>query len=133
MKEAKVVVTKEEKVAKPVEAAPVKEVKTKATKSSLLKGAAEKSETKPEESKKADSPKKAKAKLEIDQNAKWSDLFEKYKAIKPVVYNMREAFEANQPMQHKVLGWGWILSNENDRLEVVFKDGKKILISNYKG
>ncbi|NUM58915.1 MAG: hypothetical protein HUU56_09810 [Bdellovibrionaceae bacterium] len=76
---------------------------------------------------------KAAAKLEIEQNAKWSDLFEKFKAVKPITYNMREVFEANQPIQHKVLGWGWILSNENDRLEVLFKEGKKILISNYKG
>lgn len=103
---------------------------TKTSKSSLLKVAPQ-VEEKPVE-KKTEGKKKA-SKLEIDQNTKWSDLYEKFKAIKPVVYNMREIFEANQPVQHKVLGWGWILSNENDRLEVLFKDGKKILISNYKG
>lgn len=75
---------------------------------------------------------KKKEKLEIDSNIKWGDLYEKYKQIKPVNYSMKDAFEANQPIQHKILGWGWVISSENDRLEVLFKDGKKILISNYK-
>jgi hypothetical protein len=35
-------------------------------------------------------------------------------------------------LMHKVLGWGFVLSNLNDRLEVLFKDGIKVLISNYK-
>lgn len=82
--------------------------------------------------KKKTAAQKKKEKLEIDSNAKWADLFEKYKQVKPVSYSMRDAFEANQPLQHKVLGWGWVMSSENDRLEVLFKDGKKILISNYK-
>ncbi len=91
--------------------------------------------TKPEKvknPKKKTAAQKKKEKLEIDSNAKWADLFEKYKQVKPVNYSMRDAFEANQPIQHKVLGWGWVMSSENDRLEVLFKDGKKVLISNYK-
>ena len=82
--------------------------------------------------KKKTAAQKKKEKLEIDSNAKWADLFEKYKQVKPVNYSMRDAFEANQPIQHKILGWGWVMSSENDRLEVLFKDGKKVLISNYK-
>lgn len=121
------------KAVKVIDETPVKEVKSKVNKSSLLKVVEDKAETSVSEVKKTEPTKKSKAKLEVDQNAKWADLFEKYKAVKPVIYNMREVFEANQPMQHKVLGWGWIMSNENDRLEVLFKDGKKILISNYKG
>lgn len=124
----KVAEKKKAEVVEATEVAPVKEVKAKASKSSLLKADESNGQ------KKVGEPKKTKqTKLEIDQNAKWSDLFEKYKGIKPVVYNMREVFESNQPLQHKILGWGWIMSNENDRLEVLFKDGKKILISNYKG
>lgn len=69
---------------------------------------------------------------DVDSGAKWGDLHEKYKQFKAVSYNMKDAYEANQPLMHKILGWGWILSSENDRLEVLFKDGKKILISNYK-
>ena len=32
----------------------------------------------------------------------------------------------------KVLGWGFILKNDNDRLEVLFETGIRMLISNYK-
>ncbi len=85
-----------------------------------------------EKPKKKTAAQKKKEKLEIDANVKWGDLFEKYKQLKPVNYSMKDVFEANQPIQHKVLGWGWVISSENDRLEVLFKDGKKILISNYK-
>ncbi|MBN8537569.1 MAG: hypothetical protein J0M15_10995 [Deltaproteobacteria bacterium] len=121
-------------------ASSVVEQKVNSDKSSLLKiGKVEKVKTekvKTEKVKKIVEPKKPKLtkleKAEIDQNAKWADLFEKFKAVKPVDYNMRDVFESNQPLMHKILGWGWILSSENDRLEVLFKDGKKILISNYK-
>ncbi len=47
-------------------------------------------------------------------------------------YNMSEQYPAQSPLIHKTLGWGFILSNNNDRLEVLFETGKKILISNYK-
>jgi hypothetical protein len=62
----------------------------------------------------------------------WLELHRKHSDEKASNYDMRSAFEASTPLNHKILGWGWILSNENDRLEVVFKDGKRILISNYK-
>jgi hypothetical protein len=45
---------------------------------------------------------------------------------------MSAQFEANRPIQHKVLGWGFVLNNDNDRLEVLFEQGVKMLISNYK-
>ena len=45
---------------------------------------------------------------------------------------MKAVFEEKTAILHKVLGWGYILSNRNDRLEVLFKDGIKYLISNYK-
>jgi hypothetical protein len=66
-----------------------------------------------------------------EENARWVELHEKHKSVKPVVYDMKLQYEANKALQHKILGWGWILSNENDRLEVLFKDGRKVLISNY--
>lgn len=61
---------------------------------------------------------------------KWSELRIKYGNEKATNYSMNEQFEANKPIQHKVLGWGYILSNQNDRLEVLFEQGVKILISN---
>ena len=45
---------------------------------------------------------------------------------------MTETFVALAPLQHKVLGWGFVLTNENDRLEVLFETGIRMLISNYK-
>lgn len=82
-------------------------------------------------SKSAEAKEKAARQASSDEEARWSDLYEKYKSEKPFVYDMKKQFDANKPLQHKVLGWGWILSNENDRLEVLFKEGRKILISNY--
>lgn len=66
-----------------------------------------------------------------EDESRWMDLHERYRAEKPQVYDMKATFEAGKPLQHKLLGWGWILSNENDRLEVLFKDGRRMLISNY--
>ncbi len=72
----------------------------------------------------------------IDRNGDLSDIWQKFfdthKNEKAKQYNMRETFEAKSSLQHVKLGWGFILSNINDRLEVLFKEGIKILISNYK-
>lgn len=48
-------------------------------------------------------------------------------------YDMKKTFEPKTAIEHKTLGWGYILENRNDRLEVLFKDGIRFLISNYKG
>lgn len=62
---------------------------------------------------------------------KWSTLFKK-SADAAVPYNISGKFEAKTAILHKVLGWGYVLANRNDRLEVLFRDGIKYLISNYK-
>lgn len=67
-----------------------------------------------------------------DEKAKWSELNKKYGKEKAVNYKMSETFQTMIPLQHKVLGWGFILTNENDRLEVLFETGIRMLISNYK-
>ena len=64
--------------------------------------------------------------------AKWANLFKKAEQIESKPYNMKASFEEQTAIVHKVLGWGYILANRNDRLEVLFKDGIKYLISNYK-
>ena len=66
-----------------------------------------------------------------EEERRWNEFHEKHKTDKAQTYDMKATFEAAQPLQHKILGWGWILSNDNDRLEVLFRDGKRILISNY--
>ena len=63
---------------------------------------------------------------------KWSSLFKKAEQIESQPYNMKGVFAEKTAIVHKVLGWGYILANRNDRLEVLFKDGIKYLISNYK-
>ena len=67
-----------------------------------------------------------------DEKAKWAELNKKYGKDKAVTYKMTERFPTLAPLQHKVLGWGFILTNENDRLEVLFENGIRMLISNYK-
>jgi hypothetical protein len=63
---------------------------------------------------------------------KWSTLYKRAEQIESKPYNMKAQFEEKTAIMHKVLGWGYILANRNDRLEVLFKDGIKYLISNYK-
>jgi hypothetical protein len=66
------------------------------------------------------------------ETVKWQDLMKKFGHLDAKEYNMREIFEANIPIIHKVLGWGFVISVLNDRLEVLFEQGIKNLISNYK-
>ena len=67
-----------------------------------------------------------------DEKAKWAELFKKYGKEKAATYKMSDTFLSLNPISHKVLGWGFILSNDNDRLEVLFETGIRMLISNYK-
>lgn len=67
-----------------------------------------------------------------DEKAKWQEFYKRHGKDKAVNYKMTESFESLSPLQHKVLGWGFILTNDNDRLEVLFENGIKMLISNYK-
>lgn len=68
----------------------------------------------------------------VDEKAKWNELQKKYGKEKAPLYKMSDKFESMAAIQHKVLGWGFVLSNENDRLEVLFEAGIRMLISNYK-
>jgi hypothetical protein len=67
-----------------------------------------------------------------DEKAKWAELFKKYGKEKAFNYKMTETYPSLIPLQHKVLGWGFVLTNDNDRLEVLFENGIRMLISNYK-
>lgn len=84
-----------------------------------------------------EAPKKEK-KIKIDKTGltedqiRWHELHEKHRGIKAPNYSIGGQFEAKSPIQHKIFGWGFILSNEYDRLEVLFQDGKRMLISNRK-
>lgn len=63
---------------------------------------------------------------------KWAALYRKSEQIEAKPYNMRSIYDEKTAIMHKVLGWGYILSNRNHRLEVLFEQGIKVLISNYK-
>lgn len=86
----------------------------------------------PKMSKKEKAAKAAAEKVMSEDLKKWSDFKERFGSEKAVPYNMASTYEAHKPLQHKVLGWGYILSVQNDRLEVLFESGPKMLISNYK-
>ena len=62
---------------------------------------------------------------------RWQLLFEKSKGIRAQVYEMSADYKADTPIQHKVLGWGYILSKKDNRIEVLFKEGIKTLITKY--
>jgi hypothetical protein len=64
--------------------------------------------------------------------AKWQSLYSKAKSLETQPYNMKVKYEKETGIEHKLLGWGYIIDNKNDRLEVLFQDGIKYLISNYK-
>ncbi len=66
------------------------------------------------------------------ESVKWENLREEYKGAAAAKYNIKSSFEALAPIQHSVFGWGFVLSNANDRLEILFKDKVRILISNVK-
>lgn len=63
---------------------------------------------------------------------KWLTLRKEHGDEKAANYRMSDSFAVNTPLVHPRLGWGFILNNQNDRLEVLFESGLKILISNYK-
>jgi hypothetical protein len=67
----------------------------------------------------------------IYSDSKWSELREKFGKEKSPKYSMTSKFEVNTGLEHPKLGWGYVLSNLNDRLEVIFEDGIRTLISNY--
>jgi len=80
--------------------------------------------------------KKKKDDLKIDRNgdlpSQWRLVHDRSKHLKPATYKMSENYEARTALLHKVLGWGFVLTSLNNRLEVLFRDGIKILIANYK-
>lgn len=124
LKEAAVALPKAEKVPK----AP-KAPKVEMTPSEKIEAKAEKAEKKKA---KKEAAKAQEAALAAEsQNKKWAELKEKHGKEKASTYSMTGTYQALTPVEHKVLGWGYILSNNNDRLEVLFESGTKILISNF--
>ena len=83
-------------------------------------------------------PKKKLTKAQIAQesaikklSSKWVTLQRRNRDEKAPKYNMKNKYAPKTPLLHSKLGWGYILENRNDRLEVLFECGVKFLISNY--
>jgi hypothetical protein len=62
----------------------------------------------------------------------WTTYMNQNKAAKPVIYSMADDYQPKTIISHKVLGLGYVLKSQNNRIEVSFKEGKKTLITNYK-
>lgn len=118
-------------VAKPVAEVTSKEAAPKKL-GILQKRSQEKSAT-PKATKSTKSKKKAKdpEMTLTSNNTKWLQFYKKYGNMEAVAYDMSAQYEEKKPLQHPKLGWGFILTVVNDRLEVLFQEGTKTLISNY--
>lgn len=79
----------------------------------------------------SDQEKKAVARKLTQAGTNFENVYKIAKSMKAKNYKMSESFEVRTPIMHKVLGWGFILSSENNRIQVLFKDGVKTLITNY--
>lgn len=117
--------------AEPVEAEEPVVKKTQTVTSMLEQGDAPADEAKVEKLSKVKPIRVERGNL-ADEKAKWIELNKKYGKEKAISYKMSDSYASLSPVQHKVLGWGFILTNDNDRLEVLFENGIRVLISNYK-
>ena len=91
---------------------------------------------------KKEKPKRKKrlTKKEVAEQQERDELTEKWNKIKEIdhgvsvqKYDMSLEYKPNTPINHPSFGWGFVLSTKNNRLEVLFESGIKMLISNYKG
>jgi len=74
------------------------------------------------------------AKEEADRlKEKWNELNALSEGQPAKKYKLSEEFEPNMAIDHPKMGWGYVLSSQNNRIEVLFEEGIKVLISNYKG
>lgn len=64
---------------------------------------------------------------------KWQELHTLSEGQPAKKYKITDSYESNTSLDHAKLGWGYVLTSANNRLEVLFEDGIKVLISNYEG
>lgn len=67
-----------------------------------------------------------------EESKQWEKQMAKHKDILPKTYDMAKNFKSVSVIKHKEFGLGFIESQYNNRLKVLFKEGMKILVSNYK-
>jgi len=108
---------------------------TKATKKKTTKKAAAKDADAPVK-KKVKKKRITKAEREATEEAerlrdKWQELHTLSEGQPAKKYKIVDSYESNSALDHAKLGWGYVLTSQNNRLEVLFEDGIKILVSNY--
>ncbi len=64
---------------------------------------------------------------------KWQELNTLSEGQPAKKYKITDSYESNTALDHVKLGWGYVLTSQNNRLEVLFEEGIKVLISNYEG
>lgn len=62
---------------------------------------------------------------------KWQELHTLSEGQPAKKYKITDSYESNTSLDHAKLGWGYVLTSQNNRLEVLFEGGIKILVSNY--
>lgn len=67
----------------------------------------------------------------IQKNAEWS-LISGVLEANARVYKMHDSFQEKMAIKHPVLGLGYVTLAENHKMTVLFKDGSRNLIMNYK-
>ena len=72
-------------------------------------------------------------KLLKESERKWQALHNKHQNSSAPTYKISGVYQAKTSIMHRKFGWGYILSVKNDRLEVIFKEDVKFLVSNNLG
>lgn len=67
-----------------------------------------------------------------EQYKKWLKLQKQLAIEKASDYRMTEDFELKAPISHKVHGWGVVMQKRDNYIDVLFEQGLKTLIVNYK-
>ena len=80
-----------------------------------------------------DKVEKKEVKRQKEHEKKWENLHKKAHDIKAIPFHISKPFPAKIPIRHPVFGWGWIISSKNHRLQVMFKDKTRMLLSNCNG
>ena len=110
-----------------------KKVTKKATKKTTAKEASDTTKKKVTKKKRLTKAERE-AQEEIERlQEKWNELHDLSEGQASKKYKLSEDYEPNTALQHPKLGWGYVLTSQNNRIEVLFEDGIKVLISNYKG
>lgn len=110
-----------------------KKVAKKATKKTTKKEASDTTKKKVTKKKRLTKAERE-AQEEVERlKEKWNELHDLSEGQASKKYKLSEEYEPNTALQHPKLGWGYVLTSQNNRIEVLFEDGIKVLISNYKG